>query len=286
MSRLRPLLLFLFVFLVVAWAVPALAKDEAVFAFPPPDLGEQYQYPSSSQANARSDWLAIVDTLALLGALIAATYFSLRIRSRRAIVYLSIVSLIYFGFYRKGCVCSVGSLQNVARALFDSSYIVPWTVLAFFVLPLAFTLVFGRVFCAGVCPLGALQDLVLVKPHRVPKALDQGLSLFRYVYLGFAVLFASIGTTYLICRYDPFVGFFRFSARFHIWIWSGVILVLSMFVGRPYCRYLCPYGALLGILARFSVRKASITPDECIVCGLCADSCPYGAIREGGQHEK
>ena len=62
---------------------------------------------------------------------------------------LSIFSLLYFGFWRKGCVCAIGSVQNVALALFDPGYAVPLGVAAFFVLPLAFALFAGRAFAPG-----------------------------------------------------------------------------------------------------------------------------------------
>jgi NosR/NirI family nitrous oxide reductase transcriptional regulator len=57
-------------------------------------------------------------------------------------------------------------------------------------------------------------------------------------------------------------------------------LVVGMFIGRPYCRFLCPYGALLklgGHLAKWRVR---VTPDVCTQCRLCEASCPFGAMRE------
>jgi len=59
----------------------------------------------------------------------------------------------------------------------------------------------------------------------------------------------------------------------------GRHLLAGVFVGRHYCRFLCPYGILLGLFARVSRYKVSVTPDVCIRCGLCHDTCPFDAIR-------
>jgi ferredoxin len=58
------------------------------------------------------------------------------------------------------------------------------------------------------------------------------------------------------------------------------MLVLSMFVGRPYCRYLCPYGALLGMLTRVARWRPTVTPDACTRCRLCESACPFGALNQ------
>jgi len=100
------------------------------------------------------------------------------------------------------------------------------------------------------------------------------------VYLGAAVLFAATGTAFVICEYDPFVGFFRLSGSANMLIFGASFLLVGVFVGRPYCRYLCPYGAVLRWLSKASKWHVRIPPDECIKCRLCEDSCPYGAIRE------
>jgi NosR/NirI family nitrous oxide reductase transcriptional regulator len=142
-----------------------------------------------------------------------------------------------------------------------------------------FTLFFGRGFCGGVCPLGAIQDIVLLRPVKVPGPVESCLRLLAYVYLGAAVLFAATGSAFLICRYDPFVGFFRLSGDLNIIILGVCFLVIGIFVGRPYCRFLCPYGVILRQLSRLSKWKVTITPDECIKCNLCEDACPFGAIK-------
>ncbi|MGD0655761.1 MAG: 4Fe-4S binding protein [Thermoguttaceae bacterium] len=239
-----------------------------------------YEIPGTQNPAARAAWLDYLDVAALAAGLSLASYLAIKKRSRRGLFLLTIVSLAWFGFWRKGCICPIGAIQNVTLAACDSSYVVPLPAVAFFVLPLVFTLFFGRTFCAAVCPLGAVQELAAVCPARTPVWLDHALGLLAYVYLGAAVLFTVTGTAFVICRYDPFVGLFRLSAGANMLILGGCFLIVGAFVGRPYCRYLCPYGAILGLLSKVSKWHVKIPPDRCIRCRLCEDACPYGAIRQ------
>jgi len=249
--------------------------------FPPPDFVEtDHVIPSPTSPGPRQDVYEYIDAAVLLAALGLASYLVLKKRSRRAIFALSVFSLLYFGFWRKGCVCSIGAIQNVVLSVFDRDYAVPIVVLVFFLLPLVFTLFFGRTFCAAVCPLGAIQDMVLSRPVSVPGWLESGLRLFAYVYLAAAVLFAATGSAFVICRYDPFISIFRLSGSINMLILGGCMLLIGVFVGRPYCRFICPYGVILRQLSRLSKWRVTITPDECIQCRLCEDSCPFGAIRK------
>jgi polyferredoxin len=99
-----------------------------------------------------------------------------------------------------------------------------------------------------------------------------------YVYLGLAVLLAATNSLFVICRYDPFVGLFRLGGPVHMLIAGIVVLGISTFIGRPYCRFVCPYGVLLGACASVAPRGVSTTPDECVVCGLCEEACPFDCI--------
>jgi NosR/NirI family nitrous oxide reductase transcriptional regulator len=249
--------------------------------FPPPDFVEtDHVIPSPTSPGPRQDVYEYIDAAVLLAALGLASYLVLKKRSRRAIFALTVFSLLYFGFWRKGCVCSIGAIQNVVFSIFDREYTVPIVVVAFFLLPLVFTLFFGRTFCAAVCPLGAIQDMVLSRPVSVPGWAESGLRLLAYVYLALAILFAATGSAFVICRYDPFVSIFRLSGSLNILILGGCLLLIGVFIGRPYCRFLCPYGVILRQLSRLSKWRVTITPDECIRCRLCEDSCPFGAIRK------
>ena len=250
----------------------------AVERFPPPDF-TSHQLPETTTPSP--PWLGweYLDMAFLFAALVLATYLALVRRSRRGLFALTVVSLAWLGFWRSGCVCPIGAIQNVTLAAVEPSYTVPFSVVLIFVLPLMFALFFGRTFCAAVCPLGAVQELVAVRPLKVPAWIDHSLGLLPYVYLGGAVLYAATGTTFIICNYDPFVGFFRLSASASMLVFGACFLVIGLFVGRPYCRYLCPYGALLGLCSKVSKQHVRIPPGECINCRLCEDACPYGAIQ-------
>jgi NosR/NirI family nitrous oxide reductase transcriptional regulator len=248
--------------------------------FPPPEFETGHEFPQTTTPQAREGVFGYIDSIVLLGTLGLATYLALKKRSRKAIFGLTVFSLLYFGFYREGCICPIGSIQNVTMSFFDPLYAVPIVVIIFFLLPLIFTLFFGRTFCSSVCPLGAIQEMVLLKPVSIPRWLESGLRLLAYLYLGLAILFAATGSAFLICRYDPFVGFFRLSGNANILIFGACFLVLGMFVGRPYCRFLCPLGVIFRQISRISKRRITITPAECIKCRLCEESCPYGAIRK------
>ena len=275
MRRNKILIAILFTF-----ALLCAAQAWAVARFPPPDFESGYTQPQMTFPAPRAEWREWADLAVLLAALCVSSWIVIFKRSRRAMAALSIFSLAYFGFFRKGCVCPIGSIQNVAQCLANPAYMLPVTTALIFILPLFFALLFGRVFCGGVCPLGAIQDVPLVWPVRLPDWLDRALSVLPFVYLGLAVLFAATQTMFVVCRYDPFVVLFRMTGTFPILATGGALVVLSTFIGRPFCRFLCPYGALLGIFSRFAWRKPSISPERCVRCSLCHDVCPFGAIRE------
>jgi NosR/NirI family nitrous oxide reductase transcriptional regulator len=277
LARVSGLLFFISALLVL----PSLAFG--IQRFPPPQFSSGHELPSTTQPGPRAGFYGYLDVVVLLAALSVASYLALKKRSRRGISILGIFSLAYFGFWRKGCVCSIGAIQNVTLALFDGSYTVPITVIAFFTLPLIFTLFFGRTFCASVCPLGAIQDVFLLQPAKVPSWLEHALGMFPYLYLGMAVLFAATGSAFIICEYDPFVAFFRRSGSLNMLVLGACFLVIGMFVGRPYCRYLCPYSVLLRLTSRASKWHLTITSDECIRCRLCEDACPFSAIQKPTQ---
>lgn len=275
MKKISKYLPHIILVILFAWHSVLYAQQQR---FPRPEFESGYSFPTHQFLSQRGPMWEYLDVVVLFIALIVTAHLALVKRSRQGILWVSLFSLAYFGFYRQGCICAIGSVQNVSLALFNTGYAIPLSALLFFIIPLVFALLFGRVFCAGVCPLGAIQELTGFRQVRVPAAIERVLAAIPFVYLGLAVLFAATESQFFICRYDPFVGIFRMEAPLTMAIFGVLLLVTGIFVNRPYCRYLCPYGVLLGIFSRFSVRHLTITPAECRRCRLCEPACPYNAI--------
>lgn len=254
--------------------------------FPRPDFSSGYTSPAVEVPAPTPHWQGWLDTGLLIAALMLASLFALRWRSRKGMVVLTIGCLLYFGFWRRGCVCPVGAVQNVAACLSGGTEPISTWIILFFLLPLLFSLLFGRVFCAAVCPLGAIQELFVVKPVHLPFWANRLLGLGRYAVLGLGIFAASTGVGFMICRHDPFVGFFRLGGPASALAIGLVFLLVGAFVGRPFCRFFCPLGVLLGWFSRLSWRRTTITPGECINCRLCESSCPYDAIEKPEQTQE
>jgi len=246
--------------------------------FPKPEFESGYVYPEYQVTEPRSPVLEYMDVAVLIIVLSVTTWITLKKRSRKLILWISIFTVAYFGFYRQGCICPIGAIQNVSLALFNEGYTLPLTALLFFLIPLIAALLYGRQFCAGACPLGAVQELTGIYPVKIPRAVEVILSSVPYIYLGLAVLFAATDSHFIICKYDPYIGIFRLNAPMTMIVFVALLIIAGIFVNRPYCRFLCPYGVLLSWFSRFSGKHVTITPDECINCKLCKDSCPYNAI--------
>lgn len=147
-------------------------------------------------------------------------------------------------------------------------------------------ILFGPVFCGWVCPLGTMEEWVgkagrkiFKKKYNnfVPKKLDRILRYFRYVVLVWVVYMTSVSGYLLFDKIDPYNALFSFwseEAAPSAIIVLVITLILSLFVERPWCKYACPYGALLGISNKFRIFKIKRNKNTCISCKKCDRSCP------------
>lgn len=278
----KKILSYIFFLILLTGQSNILAQDR----FPRPEFESGYEYHENTFPAPRAPFMEYLDVVILVLALSVTSWLAVKKRSRTGLILMSVFSLAYFGFYRLGCICSVGSVQNVSLALFNDSYAIPVTALLFFLIPLLFALLYGRVFCAGVCPLGAIQELTGIKPLNLPKGVEIVFAAVPFAYLALAITFSATNSQFIICRYDPFIGLFRLDAPYTMVVFGGLLLFAGVFINRPYCRFLCPYGVLLNIFSRFAGKHLSITPSSCTNCRLCENACPYNAILPVAQNVK
>lgn len=222
--------------------------------------------------------------------------------------------------------CPVGSLQATltAREYKISMYVVGMLVV--------FGAFFGRVVCGFLCPFGLIQDLLYKIPFvKKVTALpgERALRWLRFVFLGVFVIvlpafvadFMGLGEPWFckwICPVGTLEGGVPLvllnsgmrSAAGFIFRWKLAILIVttlaSIVIWRPFCRYVCPLGAVYGILNKVSLYRFEIDTDkctrcsacqkacglgikvfdspnsiDCVRCGECRDACPRGAIQGG-----
>lgn len=145
----------LMVSLLIIFCFPAMAHGNSQQPARP-DFRCGYEAPPAETPPppARRNYMSVAFLASALG---LGTYLIFKKRKRKWIWALMVFSLVVFGFVRRGCVCPVGAIQNVAMTSFDSSCALPLVVIALFLLPLVLSLFYGRIFCGSVCPLGAIH---------------------------------------------------------------------------------------------------------------------------------
>jgi polyferredoxin len=154
------------------------------------------------------------------------------------------------------------------------------------VIGLALAVLFGPVFCGWICPFGAVQEWVgklgrkLFKRRYnrfIPARLDGVLRYARYLVLAWAVYMTATSATLVFADYDPYMALFNFwtsEVALGGLIVLGITLAGSLFVERPWCKYACPYGALLGLSNLFSVFRIRRVAGLCKFDGACDRACP------------
>ncbi len=185
-------------------------------------------------------------------------------------------------------ICPFGAVETIGRFITQSKYI-PKTETSNFWLffsSIGATLFVGALFCGWICPLGSIQDFfgrlgkkIFKKRYNnfIPAVLDRALGYLRYVTLVLIVVQTTRMINLAFVKVDPYYALYHF--------WTGealpsaiivlvIVLLASLFVERPWCRWLCPFGAVQGIIQLVSPWKIRRDSEKCIDCGLCSKACP------------
>jgi len=155
---------------------------------------------------------------------------------------------------------------------------------------LLMSIVFRKSFCSWLCPIGSLSEALwkagrrlLRKNWTLPRWLDVPLRGLKYLLFGF-FLYAVAGMSaetirsffagpYGLVADVKMLNFFRFLSQTAV-ITLAALALLSLFFQNFWCRYLCPYGALMGLAALFSPARIRREPEKCIDCAKCTKACP------------
>ena len=200
--------------------------------------------------------------------------------------------------------CPLGSLQN---GLSSAKHGLPYYVVGIIAL---YGLIFGRIICGYLCPMGFLQELLyMIKTPKIRKSnITRMLSYFKYILLVVLVLIIPLiyglydvvipGFCKYICPAGIVEGAFGllanplnvdfFAMLGSLFTWKTLLLVgfatICVFMYRFFCRFICPLGALYGFFNRFSFLGITVNQDKCTNCGLCIKVCKMD-VRKVGDHE-
>ncbi|MFC2060665.1 4Fe-4S binding protein [Chloroflexota bacterium] len=185
-------------------------------------------------------------------------------------------------------VCPFGGVVSIYQYVTAGTYVKKIHESAFILMYIVFALALlvGPAFCGWVCPLGSFQEWIgnlgrKISPRKfnklIPDITDRYLKYLRYGVLIWVVYVTATSATLFFADYDPYFALFNFwtgEVALSGLIILGVVIMASLFVERPFCKYACPYGAVLGVFNLFRVFKIKRNTSTCIDCKACDRTCP------------
>ncbi|NLG28928.1 MAG: 4Fe-4S binding protein [Chloroflexi bacterium] len=184
----------------------------------------------------------------------------------------------------------VFSVRNLVRTLTGAQaakgpQAQPGPVVLMLAVLLGLVWVSNKSVCGWGCPLGLLQDLlhrVPTRKYKPPFWLSNGVRIVAFVALVAGLVVAGLDWIGLI---DPF-QIFRANVSLAIGLSTGAVLLASLFVYRPWCQFLCPFGLLGWVVEQFSLMRPRINRDACKNCKLCVKACPTQAMADNYASKK
>jgi polyferredoxin len=226
----------------------------------------------------RPQWVDIGLTTALIG--LALFGFS---RRSKTLKYATLAfTVIYLGFYKSTMISVTDIFRVVDLNLPTFKYSIAWYIFAGFTV--VSTVLWGRLYCGRICAFGAFtQWLDAIVPKQIrrepPVWLEKRAGYIKYGLL-VAVVAYYIATRHTnVYRYvEPFWMFSRTASPL-LWTMLAALLLATLVVRNLYCRFLCPVGAMLGVISQVTTLLPIKRWSECKTCKICEKACEWGAIQ-------
>ncbi len=210
--------------------------------------------------------------------------------SSRISIILYLISLVLGGIILGGIPNAIMPIQQILLAFgLGLPIISVMPIIIILILLLLSTLIVGRLFCSTACPVGALQELAsklnfkssLKEQKKTKYNLEisrRTTNIIRGIFFIAIVLLSLIWGVALLQFINPFLGLNTFRNPEILVLLIPIItlsatLIASFFIYRPWCRFLCPFGAIAGLTSSLSLYKYRRT-EACTECGLCEKICP------------
>jgi len=220
--------------------------------------------------------------IALTAGLIGVALFSFSRRSK-ALKYTTLVLTVgYLGVMKSTMISVTDIFRIVDLDLPTFKYSIAWYLFASFAV--VSTVIWGRLYCGRMCAFGAFTQLLDVTvPQRLriepPLWLERRASYIKYgLLVGVVAYYIATKHTNVYRYVEPFWMFTR-SASVLLWIMLGTLLLATVVVRNLYCRFLCPVGAMLGIISQVTTILPIKRWSECSTCKICERACEWGAIQ-------
>lgn len=191
-----------------------------------------------------------------------------------------LVSVLYLGFYRGACPCMISSWQN--SFLIFLGVKVKWETLLWFLLLIPGAYLFGKLWCGWLCHLGALQEFLFKALNVKFLQGNKAQKVIKWIQISVFVLWIIqliLTRSNLFCEWDPFkVAFNLISPSTTGWLLLGILLVSSVLVYRPFCRFMCPVGLTLGWVSLIPGARKLDKNDTCVNCKKCDTACQQRSL--------